>query len=172
MTMVNETNVPDVVNLSVDDAVQAFRAALVALVPSAEKVSLVWQSESTHDDWEQLAESVFEVMVANPVAMDTHRMRDAFPLARYDFDWKSYASASWLELDADVGDEYALVLVRFTSTAAPFDMPEFAHVRIDTGERVSDEITGLTSPTSGFIFRLRRRAAGHSEIVRNLRLDQ
>ena len=166
------THLSDVFVLEVDDAIAAFRGALVALIPSAERVGLVWRPEHTHDDWERLAESVFEVMVSNPVRQDIGSGPVPYPLARYDFDLDTYEKLSWLEADLDADDEHALVLVRFLTVDQPFDTPLWAHVRISDGKPVSQESSGLVPPKAGTRYRLRRRFSGSSTIVRSLNLEE
>ncbi|MGV8911217.1 MAG: hypothetical protein ACOH14_01255 [Rhodoglobus sp.] len=165
------TQVAEVFDLSVKDAVEAFSEALAALVPSAEKVGLVWQADNTHDDWESLAESAFEVLVSNAVNQDVRNTPETYPLARYDFDLHTYEGLSWLGVDSDAESEYALVLVRFSTTTEPFDTPECTFVRIDTGERMPTETSEHVKPPRGTIFRLRRRSAVADDVVRVLQVN-
>ena len=162
----------DVFELDVHDAVEAFRAALIALIPSAEKVGLSWRPEDTHDDWEELAEAVFEVMVKNPTTQDIRSGQDAYPLARYDFDLTTYEGLSWIE--ANVTDStlaHALVFVRFLSVADAFDTTQWAEVRISDGQVVPPDSSSLHAPTSSTRFRLRRRRPGSSGVVHKVHLD-
>jgi len=163
--------VADVFELPVSDAVEAFSEALAALVKPAERVGLVWQADNTHDDWERLAESVFEATVSNPVHQDTRNNSASYPLARYDFDLETYAGLSWLEVDNEAESEYALVLVRFSTTTEPFDTPECTLVRIDTGEIMPSETSEHVKPPQGTTFRLRRRSAVADDVVRVLQVN-
>ncbi|WP_010202115.1 hypothetical protein [Salinibacterium sp. PAMC 21357] len=161
----------EVFYLAVSDAVEAFSEALIALIKPAQKVGLVWQAENTHDDWESLAESAFEVLVSNAVNQDIRNTQETYPLARYDFDLQTYAGLSWLEVDSDTESEYALVLVRFSTTTEPFDTPECTLVRIATGERMPSETSEHVKPPRGTTFRLRRRSAVADDVVRVLQVN-
>jgi hypothetical protein len=152
----------------VAESIDAFRQGLMALVPSAQRVGLTWEDENTHDDWERLAETLFEVLVASPIRQDLRRGPDAYPLPRYDYDFMSYVEMSWLEVILPDGSR-TLVFVRLLSRAGPFDTVQLAPSTRDglvSGERAPFSYGDVS-------LHLRRRFVdGGSEIVNKLFLDE
>jgi len=84
----------DLLEATIDEMVDTFRSALIALLPAANRSKLTWADENQHRDWESLAESAFNTFVRGPIQADITGRSMAAPLARYDIDSDSYASQS------------------------------------------------------------------------------
>lgn len=122
------TAVDDVLRTTVSDLLINFRSVLVAAVPSAERIKLAWRDDNPHDDWERLAECMFDVFVRATVEADRHRLPGEYTLPRYDFDVESYHDSSWIS----VAGQPDLAFVRLLSRADPFDTVQLARVEPST----------------------------------------
>jgi hypothetical protein len=151
-------------SVTVANAVEGFRSGLMALTPSAELAGIPWRNEEAYDEWDRIAESLFDVFIGAPIRLDANARPDALPLLHYDFGRQDLLAASWLELD--VADEReSLALLSFLSGDRPFEICDLARVNVVTG--VVDEWISEVNLSSKF--RLRRRyPGGTSEIVRIL----
>jgi hypothetical protein len=153
--------------LTVDRCIRAFQAAVVGLIPAAEMEALSWRAEDAHDEWEQLVESAFDVLVRHPVEQSAHIV--VFGLPRYDFDVRTYSAHSWLEFGKhDAGR--SLVLVRLTTETSPFDSGEFAWVDTASGERLPGMYE--TCLLDDDAFHLRRRDDTSSWVVSDLQVAE
>ncbi len=151
----------DITEVSVTDVLVAFRTALVGLTDAADRIGLEWRDASAHDDWEALADAVFDTLVARSVWHDASTPPDSYALARYDFDLRDYRHLSWVELDD--GSALSTVLVRFLTTSAPFDTVQCAIVRQGDGSVEG----GTTIPFSDELqFRVRLRSESAVDSVR------
>ena len=141
----------DVLTVGVNEVMAAFRQALIALVEPAERVGLQWRPESTHDDWEALADALFVILVEHSIRQ-TPSSSEAYPIARYDFDQLDYARNSWIEVDTGKPSE-SDIFVRFSSGESPFDTAELIRVAVADGKALKDRVP----MTSQARFRLRLR---------------
>lgn len=124
---------------SISELVAIFREACIALIPTAERSHLMWRDLDTSDDWDKISTSLYDTLVAAPIANDRSARSNAFPLPRYDLDYDDYSTFSWIRCRfADQEGYY--VFVRLLSGVEPFDTIQA--VEIDTqslhaGERHS-----------------------------------
>ena len=116
----------DTPSFSICELVLQFREALSALTPIAERAHLSWRDEDTHDDWERLAERLWDVFVRSPIYADP-RTKDAAPLLRYDFSVSSYAENSWIECTL-VDSVATYSLLRLSTRTTAFDTLELLRV--------------------------------------------
>jgi hypothetical protein len=146
----------DVLRASITELVETFRSGLLALVPVADRAILNWRSVEPHDDWESLAETMFDVFVRHPIGSDEDAPRNLLPLSRYDNDYQSYDGVSWISVGD--GPNSDLALVRFVSVEQPFDCAQV--VPIDPETRLAGERENL--PVAGLSYTLVRRDNGGS----------
>src|SRR3954466_740972 len=76
---------------TVDQLLLVFRDALRALVPHVEKVRIEWRDGSAYDDWDAIAQTLYERMVVSSLlwAMpENERERSQFP--DYNMTYSSY----------------------------------------------------------------------------------
>lgn len=142
------------VGISIDDLISTFRDALVAVVPAADRAGLTWSDENSHDDWERLAECLFDVFVASPIRADPRWTSAIEPLPRYDFDIPEYGSLSWIEVI--IPERPArFAFVRLLSREEPFDALQVVQLDQDAwsaGER------SILQWASGMQFRVIERS--------------
>jgi hypothetical protein len=121
----------DVLIASVDELMGTFRAALLALVPVADRAKLGWRENEANPAWERLAVCAYEAFVGGPVSTDRDRRASNAPLARYDIDIESYREKSWI----GVGDSIypGSAMVRVVTVVAPFDSVEVVDVDLVSG---------------------------------------
>jgi hypothetical protein len=112
---------------SVAELVSIFHEALLALVPTAERLLLEWRDEYQHRDWERVAASLFDVCIRGPIEADSRRRDDEYPLASYDIDVPSYATSSWITI-GPTEDGFHTALIRLMSDTRPFDRVQIAKV--------------------------------------------
>lgn len=128
---VDVSGTDDVLEASIDELMDTFRSALLALVPVADRAKLVWSDGDTHRDWERLAACVFDTFVRGPVSADMHWGTRHAPVARYDVDASGYGEVSWIG-EGDSSNPGCAV-VRFLSVAEPFDTVQVVEVDCESG---------------------------------------
>jgi hypothetical protein len=148
----------DVLVATVDELVLAFRSAVTAMIPAADRIKLYWQDDFQHRDWERLVQVVFDSFVRSPIGADRSGIGDEFPLPPYDIDLEDYAGASWIGCRAGAAST-ALALVRFLSRGAPLDTVQAVEVdpvSMTVGQRVELDYADV------HFFLVRRRENGTS----------
>lgn len=121
----------DSLRCSLAELMSTFRDALIASIPTAERLLLEWGDGRQHRDWERLAETFFDVCVRGPLESDTGRQAAEYPLPRYDIDVASYATSSWLSVTSENTGPRA-ALVRLLTDLKPFDTVQVAILDRDT----------------------------------------
>jgi hypothetical protein len=144
-----------VTSRDVSELIATFREALLALRPVADMAQLSWRDEDSHDDWERLAESAFDVFVRAPIFSDPEN-RSAQPLARYDFNIRSYEALSWIDVESEHGGD-GLALVRFEARDGRFLSMWLEDPLVDQGSSRRGENRLWTPEVT---FRFARRVAG------------
>lgn len=138
----------DVLTTTVDELVENFRSAMVAMLPVAERVKLNWRDDNPHPDWERLAESLFDALVRGPINGARSRSSRELPLARYDIDRNDYAEVSWIAVGAA---SWNYAFVRLLSRATPFDT--FQVVEVDPVTNTAGNRHSFRWPPEGLTFR-------------------
>lgn len=146
---------------SVTSLLRAFQSALRALLPPAEQSRLAWRDGESGPDWEKLSSSVFDAFVRAPIGVDRARVRDTFPLARYDIDVPDYAELSWIACRFG-GDD--LAIVRLLSVSEPFDTVQA--VRVGPDLRASDDRVLVPFSEAEFEYARHTRHGGLTRIAR------
>ena len=121
----------DVLIASIDELLGTFRAALLALVPVADRAKLGWRENETHPAWERLAVCAYDAFVRGPVSVDRDRRASDFLLAPYDIDLEGYGDNSWIGVEDSIHPGCAMV--RVVSVAAPFDSVQIVDVDLVSG---------------------------------------
>ncbi|GAA4978900.1 hypothetical protein [Actinopolymorpha pittospori] len=156
--------IDEVYTATVHELVENFRSGLIAMLPIADRAMLNSRDVNPHDDWEQLAESIFDVFVRGSVRLDRVSLanRDQFPLPRYDFDLDSYSALSWIGCGS--GPSSDLAFVRLLSHAEPFDTVqrvEVDPVTLEAGQR-------RTFPWASVSFVLVRRSPVGTAVAQHI----
>jgi hypothetical protein len=121
----------DSLRCSIVDLVSTFRDALIASIPTAERLLLEWGDGRQHRDWERLAATLFDVCVRGPIESDSARQEAEYPLAPYDIDEASYAASSWISATSETAGPPA-ALIRLMTDLRPFDTVQIAILDPDT----------------------------------------
>ena len=139
-------------SFSVTHLVATFRQALVALIPSVEAVSIEWDDENRYDDWDQIEEVLFGVLVVGSARGDLARFGSSRPFPRYNFRVTDYGEFSWFEVVVP-GTEGRFALDRLGSATAPFS--DVQVVRVDQRGSVDARLVVPWSPELQFRAQLR-----------------
>jgi hypothetical protein len=150
----------DVLAASIDELMDTFRSALLALVPVADRAKLGWADRDTHRDWERLAACAFDTFVRGPISADRDWDSRHAPVARYDLDASGYGEVSWI----GEGDSSSpgRAVVRLLSTVEPFDTVQV--VEVDCESDLAGERRSVRWDECRF-FLVRRSAGPTLEIV-------
>jgi len=139
--------------MTVNDLVGNFRAGLLGLLPSVERIGLPWKRNEAYDEWDDLASAVYKALVVEPLRSGLNASeQDRFGLPDYDMLLPTYAGISMIEVLPAEADERLKVFHALGTTAVPFDTVEFRAIRPD-GMPISDELE--TAPFEATCFALR-----------------
>lgn len=143
--------------MGINELLVTFRQGLIAMIPTADRAHLIWSDLNTHDDWEAIAECLFNVFVRNPIELDEGRGGGALPLPRYDFDIDTYSGHSWIQV-LSVPAQQTYALLRLLTRAEAFDTVQVVEVNpesLEAGAR-------YTFPWDDVKFILNERISGRS----------
>src|SRR5690242_19928018 len=119
---------------SVGELVQLTCEALRALVPIAEKAYMPWREPANYDDWDEMAQAIYNSIVIRSVQFATETAGFA-QLPAYDRPIADYSGCSFVT-EATQRGRYALLSL--ASTSMPFDTGHFT-VLDATGKPVQFE---------------------------------
>src|SRR5947209_1121998 len=76
---------------TVDQLMLVFRDALRALVPHVEKAKIEWRDGSAYDDWDEIAQTLYEkIVVASLLWARPEDERERWQLPDYNMTYSSY----------------------------------------------------------------------------------
>ncbi|MGQ9819373.1 MAG: hypothetical protein ACUVQ1_05550 [Candidatus Kapaibacteriales bacterium] len=108
----------------VTNLIHNFRGALLALLPNLEKSGITWQKLDELDVFDNICESLFELIVLPKIEtfmLNKHHFVPSLP--KYGLFYKDYSKSSYIEAlpfrNEPSGTIYTFVL--FKSKSAPFD---------------------------------------------------
>ena len=79
--------------------IRNFRAGLIGLLPSVERVGIPWRRPDAYDDWDDMATAVYHGLVVEPIRWGIPEIDpEVFRLADYDLLLPSYAGVSVIEV--------------------------------------------------------------------------
>ena len=78
---------------SVDDLMRIFRDALVAILPSLERAKIHWHKSDAYDQWDHIAETLFQEIVVDTIRWGVNDFEAKVP--RYDFTYSDYSAFSF-----------------------------------------------------------------------------
>lgn len=130
-----------------------FRAGLMGLLPSVERVGIPWKRPDAYDDWDDMVTAIYNGLVVGPIRWGLPEIDpEAFRLADYDMLLPSYAGVSVIEVLPPDPDGTLRVFHALGTTREPFDIVEWRPV---SPEGFPQSETLGTSPVDGLEFRLR-----------------
>jgi hypothetical protein len=129
---------------TIDQLLLIFRDALRALVPHVEKARIEWRDGSSYDDWDEIAQTLFNKIVVSSLlwAMPEDE-RGHCQLPDYNMTYTSYAGKTVIIVNC-ASAERRLVFHSFATTIDPFDTVRAW--RVDRDGRVLDGDFVLVDP--------------------------
>jgi hypothetical protein len=105
------------------EIISNFRAGLMAMLPVLEKANIPWRNVGMYDDFDGIAESLFEWMVLHKLENNAIEQFDVVPeLAKYGYIYKNYSKKSFIQVIIEKDENFDLYVFNFISTKnAPFD---------------------------------------------------
>jgi hypothetical protein len=130
-----------------------FRAGLIGLLPSVERVGIPWQRPDAYDDWDDMVTAIYNGLVVEPIRWGLPEIDpEAYRLADYDLLLPSYACVSVIEVFPPDSGGTLRVFHALGTTREPFDTVEWRSV---SPEGIPQSETLGTSPVDGIELRLR-----------------
>jgi len=145
---------------SVDELVQTFRAALIALIPIADRAHMPWREPNNYDDWDSIAAAIYKSIVLRSLE-ESLEWSGFDPIQKYDKRADRYSNSSFLTTKDDPG---ACALVCLETKSSPFDTCLLA--RLNGSNVVGLERRGIESVS----FVLAGRSGDAVTIVDTLRV--
>lgn len=139
--------------MTVTDLLLNFRQALLAVVPTVEKVGTSWRRLDAYDEWDAIASALFNALVFEVLRWSQpERLKERFRLPDYDLLLQSYAGLCVLEVVHPALPSGHHIFHAFGTRKSPFDVVELRRVS-ETGEPYEQDLT--VCPVEGANFRLR-----------------
>jgi hypothetical protein len=105
---------------TVTDVVLIFRDSLRALAPHVAKARIEWRDDAAYDDWDEIAQVLFEkIVVASVVWSLPEADRPRIDFVAYDVMYDSYAGKAIIVLEMPESER--LVFHSFGTRDEPFD---------------------------------------------------
>ena len=102
---------------SVDELFQIFRAALVALIPIADRARMPWKEPNNHDAWDSIAAAIYKSIVSRSLE-ESFEWNGFDAIEEYDRRTDRYSKSSFLTTKAEPG---ACAFICFETKSSPFD---------------------------------------------------
>jgi hypothetical protein len=139
----------------VTELMENFRAALLALLPMAERVGITWRRGEAYDEWDGLANCLFEQLVESPIRWSlSGDSYDPPTLAAYDMMLLSYRDVATIEVDHVGLGSGRWIFHAFGTEHTPFDIIEVRKVSVD-GLPCGDTLAVCAFTGARFVVRLR-----------------
>ena len=140
--------------MTVTEVVANFRAGLMSLLPSVERLGITWKRPDAYDEWDNLAAAVYQALVVEPLRASIPEVeQERFNPPDYDLLLPSYAGKFVIEVLPPSADGIVRVFHALGTLATPFDIVEWRAVG-PTGVPSVEKLE--TSPWGGATFALRR----------------
>jgi hypothetical protein len=139
--------------MTVTDLVVNFRSGLLGLLPAVERVEMPWRPSDAYDEWDDLAQAVYEALVVWPLRWTLPEdMHESFSMPRYNLLLATYAGLSLVEVMTPKSRGAIQVFHALGTTDVPFDTVEWRPVG-PTGSPLSDALESM--PLDGARFAMR-----------------
>lgn len=119
---------------SVDQLLELFRAGLIAVAPVADRAHINWADGSQYDDWDAIADGLYEGIVRMSVLHSTECRGISIP--RYGF-WPSNHERYYISVKDKSGTSVGM-FVSFSSRDTAF-----SHVRVQSADEQGTESTAF-----------------------------
>lgn len=130
-------------HISISDMILNFRNALIAILPQMEYAHIEWADGAQYNDYDKIAEALYESFVAMNFTYDTDLV-----LTRYGFNNEEYQHKNFVAIDAP---ELGIVpFVQFKTVNEPYDSVEVAMLKDDVA--VELRVLSLNGLKDKFLF--------------------
>ena len=135
---------------TVSHLVLVFRDALRALVPHVERVRIEWRESSAYDDWDEIAQTLYEtIVVASVLWAMPEDERERCRFAEYNMIYASYAGKTVIAVNGTSAGE-RLVFHSFATEKEPFDRARVCRVDVD-GRVLEGDFLLIDADTAAYI---------------------
>jgi len=139
--------------MTVDVVLRNFRRALRGLVPSLERVGIIWKRPDAYDEWDAIATTLFDNLVVSVLRWSLPSVeQEEFRLPSYDLLLASYEGFSTLEVTHPTLRESRWLFHAFGTKDEPFDLVEVREAT-EEGLPLGEDLE--ICPLEGTGFRLR-----------------
>lgn len=116
---------------TVTDLIQNFAEACRCLVPALERAEVPWQDKDQWDNWDRIAEPLFESLVSEPCAFHAvgESTSSTLRVPRYGFELDTLNYNAWIALSGNADKR----MIGLSTLVSPFDQVEF----VENGKRSS-----------------------------------
>ncbi len=126
--------------VTITELLGVFASALFALIPFAEQLSIPWRDGDSYDDWDAMAEALWENLVVGTI-VEAGPTSSPLHLPRYDFSYDSYPFSDVLVVSGE-GPEL-LVVQRIVLDGTPIARVMAARVRLSDRVCIGHEVVLL-----------------------------
>ncbi|MBB5295862.1 hypothetical protein E5F05_10330 [Deinococcus metallilatus] len=145
------------------ELMEVFREALIALIPALERARIAWRSPEAYDDWDAIAETLFEQIVVNSIR---HGLAEDYQEVRLNR-WGLKIGLDWIEVVPQGGAAgHRLAVVAFETRQAPFDMI-LAEVLDETDVPLQEDAVEIPFEGARFYFHWRSGREG-GQVIEDL----
>jgi hypothetical protein len=120
---------------SVRELIEIFRGALIAIIPWIERAKIKWKSGEAYDDWDNIAQALYENIVCSSLAGE---VASEYSIAKYDFHYDSYSSVDFILIKSKSQMDIKYAFVSFQSSTNPLDSLKVA--KLDKSNKVIEFI--------------------------------
>lgn len=131
---------------SVTELLLILRGALMAIIPWIEKAKIKWTDEEAYDDWDNIAESLYQNIVCSSL---TGEVASEYQIAKYNFNYWDYSLMNFIGVRHKDNAEKKFAFVAFQSNLSPMDSVKVAE--LDKLNKVVD-YTNLKLESLDFVF--------------------
>jgi hypothetical protein len=147
---------------TVNEAVDIFRDALLAVIPSCERGHIPWRDDESYDDWDLISESLYRAFVVSAL-LYSNEWKSPQELPRYGFHVEDYSGLSFLSPAACPTE---LAFVCLLTDSSPLDTALFK--RLDpAGKAIGEQ----SMPLDRVYFVLSARSAGSLAMIDGIKVE-
>ena len=111
--------------ISVNELLNIFRGALLALIPWLEKAKISWKDDEAYDDWDNIVESLYKNIVCASLYSE---VADNYSIAKYLYTYDNYSLIDYIEIRIKDNSEKKFAFVAFQSDFSPLDSIKVAEL--------------------------------------------
>ncbi len=123
-------------NSSVNELIAIFRGALNAIIPWLEKAKIKWNEEDSYDDWDNIANTLYENIVCSSLIGEVIAN---YHIAKYNFHYDNYSHIDFILVGSTEYQNTNLAFISFQSILSPLDSIKVAI--LDNSYKTVDYIT-------------------------------